>query len=174
MLLGWCLKKNGAIFTLPGAVELASYGSMVITCGQTEVNNGWKGAGPTDLHVRHGLEYMHRAIRRGSTNFNHQKFLANRGRLWTWKNALNTTVLLFYVMFLLVKWATKKNPLTFHYAGCLTGILLLWCFFFYNNPHIYPKQPRFLFIARICSNHDPTKLLVSQNPPPSRAPPHVP
>lgn len=97
---------------------------------------------------------MHRAIRRGSTNFNHQKFLPNRGRLWPWKNALNTTVLLVYVMFLLVKWATNKP-----------SYFPLWWLFFLHNPHIYPKQPRFLFIARICSNRDPTKLLVSQNPP---------
>ena len=50
-------------------------------------------------------------------------------------------------------WATKKNPLTFHYTGCLTGIRYMA---YYNpritgvvfHPEIYPKQPGALcFIA---------------------------
>ena len=79
----------------------------------------------TDLHVRHGLEYMHRAIRRGSTNFNHQKFLPRTGGD---SGHLLTRWIQLSCYSLCSCWSNeprKKKTLTFHYAGCLTGILLL-------------------------------------------------
>ena len=149
-------KKNGAIFTLPGAVELASYGSMVITCGQTEVNHGWfrvqqpTCTWDTDLStctVQSAAAVPTSIIK--SSSREQGATLAIEKTRW---------IQLSCYSMLCSCWSNEPRK-----KKLLLSIMVV--VFLNNNPHIYPKQPRFLFIARICSNRDPTKLLVSQNPP---------